>query len=110
MAKPWTMLALLPVMIICFIVFGMELALYLAASLIGLALWIYSEDPLLKMIGGYVGRFGTIFLIVALLYYLFSGRIFPENPFEFKILITAGKFFADGLNWIARTIGGLFIS
>lgn len=43
-------------LVITFYVFGAELPLYLLLAILGLLLYVYSENPTWKFVGGFVGR------------------------------------------------------
>lgn len=69
------------------ILFGLEIPLYLAIGTISLLVYIYSQDPLVRMLSGWLGRLGLLLFAVSLIYYIKTGTILPENPFQFKFLL-----------------------
>lgn len=73
------------------ILFGLEVPLYLAIGTIGLLAYIYSQDPLVRMLSGWLGRIGLLLFVISLVYYIKTGTILPENPFQFKFLLVGLK-------------------
>ena len=79
-----------------FLIFGVELPLYLGIGGISLMLFIFSENPLVRYISGWTANIFLSLFLIALIYYT-SGKVFlPDNPFEFR-------FFFFGLNILSQT-------
>ncbi len=104
----WILIGLV-VMAITFYVFGAELPVYLLFALSGLFLYMYSENPSLKFIGGFSGRlFATLFMI-SLIYYFGTRTFFPSNPFNFIFLKVGLQLTIETFNWMSDFIGKLVL-
>lgn len=96
-------------MMITFYVFGVELLLYLLLATVGLLLYIYSENPEVKFVGGIVGRlFATLFLI-SIIYYFGTKTFFPSDPFSFRFLNIGAQFTVESFNQMSDFIGKLVL-
>ena len=96
--------------IITFYVFGAELPLYLLLTIAGLLLYVYSENPGLKFVSGYVGRFFAVLFIISLLYYFGTKTFFPTDPLNFRFLKVGIQFTIDFFNLVSNFIGKLVLS
>ncbi len=77
--------------VITFYIFGAELPTYLILAISGMIFYIYSENIVLKLVGGTAVRvFSTLFLI-SLIYYFGTKTFFPDDPLNFRFL----KFFVE---------------
>jgi len=86
MSDLWLIVASLPVIIISSIFLGFEVPFYYGISLLGLSLWRLGNDDRLKKAGIIICAIGTTLFFITFVYYLAEGIIFPEKPFEFRIL------------------------
>ncbi|MBU5537478.1 MAG: hypothetical protein QW818_01550 [Candidatus Aenigmatarchaeota archaeon] len=105
----WILLGIVGI-VITFWVFGAELPLYLILAVGGLIVYIYSENPNWKFIGGFIGRFFATLFIVSLIYYFGTKTFFPVDPFNFKFMKIGLQFTVDFFNWLANFIGKLVLS
>jgi len=96
--------------VITFYVFGAELPLYLLLTIGSLFLYVYSENPTLKFVGGFVGRLFATLLIISLLYYFGTKTFFPTDPLNFRFLKIGIQFTIDSLNLVSNFIGKLVLS
>lgn len=92
--------------VILLFLFGIEVPLYFALGAGGLFAYAYSENPVLKFAGGWMGRFFIVLSIVALFYYYWTRTFFPDDPFQFKFLPVGINF----LNEATRSIGEFVLS
>lgn len=93
---------------VSFVVFGAELPVYLGVAISGLSLYIFSNNPILQIIGGWIGRLATILFIVSLVYYVSTGTFFPTDPIEFRFYTVGISFLKDFSNSIGNLVLGFF--
>ena len=86
MSEMWYIIASIPVVLITSIFLGYEAPFYYGISLIGFAFWRFGNDEKVKKIGTIICLVGTLLFFITFVYYLISGIIFPDKPFEFKTL------------------------
>jgi len=86
MSEIWYIVASIPVILITSIFLGYEAPFYYGIALMGFAFWRFGSDDRMKKAGIIVCVIATIFFFITFVYYLVSGIIFPEEPFEFKTL------------------------
>lgn len=109
MKSLWIIIAMMPAIIVPSLFFGFELPFYLGLGLIGLAFYLYSNDPVLNFIGSQLSRAGLVLFTVAFMYYFFSGRIFVTEPFEFKFLKAFIYSFLELWEKVANIIGRIVL-
>ena len=95
---------------ITFYVFGAELPLYFLLAVVGLLLYVYSENPTWKFAGGFVGRLFATLFIISLIYYFSTKTFFPTDPLNFRFLKIGIRFTVDFLNVVSNFIGKLVLS
>ena len=105
----WIIIALLPAIIVPSLFFGFELPFYLGIGLIGLAFYMYSNDPVMNFIGSNLTRAGFVLFIVAFMYYAFSGKLLMTEPFEFRFLRTFISVFVEFWIRVADFIGSVIL-
>jgi len=86
MSDIWLIIVSLPVIIITSIFLGFEVPFYYGISLLGLAFWRLGNDELLKKSGILICAIGTTLFFITFVYYIAEGIIFPDRPFEFKLI------------------------
>lgn len=97
-------------LVITFYVFGAELPLYLLLALVGLILYVYSENPTWKLFGGFIGRLFATLFIISLIYYFGTRAFFPADPLNFRFLKVGIQFSIDFFNTVSNFIGKLVLS
>lgn len=95
---------------ITFYVFGAELPLYLLLAVVGLLLYVYSENPTWKFAGGFVGRLFATLFVISLIYYFSTKTFFPTDPLNFRFLKIGIQFTVDFFNVASNFIGKLVLS
>ena len=105
----WILLGAVGV-VITFYVFGAELPLYLILAISGLLLYIYSKEPGVKFVGGFIGRLFATLFIISLLYYLGTKTFLPSDPLNFRFLKLGIQFSIDFYKLVANSIGKLVLS
>lgn len=95
--------------VIAFYVFGMELPLYLILAISGLLVYVYSPNPGVKFIAGFVMRLFATLFIISLIYYLGTRTFFPDDPIDFRFLKIGIQFTIDFLNLASNFIGKLVL-
>ncbi len=78
--------ASLPIIIITSIFLGFEVPFYYGISLLGLSFWRLGNNERLKKSGIIICIIGTTLFFITFIYYIAEGIIFPDKPFEFKII------------------------
>jgi len=86
MSELWYIIASIPVILITSIFLGYEAPFYYGIGLIGFAFWRFGLDDRTKKAGIIVCVIGTLLFFITFVYYLVSGIVFPDQPFEFKTL------------------------
>lgn len=92
MADIWVILAQLPLMLILAFVVGYEPVVFMGIGLFGLLFWLFSEEHALKRSAFVIFVIGEFLFITAVLFHISSGRVPPENPFEFVFIKTMINF------------------
>ena len=96
--------------VITFYVFGAELPLYLFLATVGLLIYVYSDNPTWKFLGGLIGRLFATLFIISLLYYFGTRTFFPADLFNFRFLKIGVQFSIDFFNLVSNFIGKLVLS
>ncbi len=105
----WVMVTLV-LMGFIFYVFGFEMPIYLLLMAIGFMSYTYSDNPGVKFVGGFIGRFFATLFIISMMYYLGTKTFFPADPFNFRFLSIGIQFSVDFFNNISNFIGRIVLN
>ncbi len=92
-----------------FYVFGVEMPIYLLLAIVGLLVYAYSPNLVMKFVAGYVGRFFAVLFIISMFYYIGTKAFFPSDPFTFRFFSTGIIFSIDFFNAVSDFIGKLVL-
>ena len=93
---------------ISFLIFGVEMPVYLAIAVGGISVYIFSDNPILQVVFGWIGRLAAVLFIVSMIYYIGTGTFFPKNPTEFRFLSVGISFLGDLSDKIGNFVLGFF--
>lgn len=96
--------------VITFYIFGAELPIYLILAIVGLLLYVYSQNPTWKFAGGVIGRLFVTLFIISIIYYFGTRTFFPSDPFNFRFLTVGVQFTIGALNATSDFIGKLVLT
>jgi hypothetical protein len=76
----------------------------------GLFLYVYSENPGLKFVGGFIGRLFATLFIISLIYYFGTKTFFPNDIVNFRFLKIGIQLSIEFLSMVSNFIGKLVLS